>query len=408
MNLEFGIIFYLAVVVLSGLIFGKFAKYAKLPNVTGYLVAGLLLGPIFGIVPVTIVHDFKVISEIALGFVAFSIGSEFKTSYLKRVGNSPIVIALLESVFAVVFVFLALLVLGNELSFSLVLASIAAATAPAATIMVIKQYKAKGIVTDTLMSVVALDDAVAIILFGLNITIANHLLNPIAGQPILVAVLIPIIEILLSLIIGAVMGIVLTLLCRWFSGPGTRANSAFGTILLTIGIIQLINSNTALNASMLLGAMMLGATFVNLSQHHLDVMNLTERMTPPIFTMFFVISGAEIDLSILKAVGLIGIVYIVFRVVGKVFGAYAGGKITKADPLVRKYLGWSLIPQAGVAIGLSLIAQDLFASAATGAKIRTVILFATFIYELIGPLITKISLQKAGEIYSGIMKFEPR
>lgn len=396
--MEYGTIFYLAIIVLSGLIFGKFAKYARLPNVTGYLVAGLLIGPILRIVPHNIVSELKIVSEMALGFVAFSIGSEFKLSYLKRVGKSPIIIALFEAVFAVVFVFAALMVLGNDFSFSLVLASIAAATAPAATIMVIRQYKAKGPVTDTLMSVVALDDAVAIILFGFNITIANSILNPVEGQTLLLSILYPIIEIVVSLGIGVVMGILLTLLCRWFSGPGTRINATFGIAMLTIGIVQIINLNTHFNTSTLLAAMMLGAVFVNISQHYIDVMNLTERITPPIFTMFFVISGAEIDLSVVVTVGLIGIIYILFRVFGKVFGSYLGAKLSKAEPLVQKYLGWSLVPQAGVAIGLSLIAQDLFANPTTGQAIRTVILFATFIYELVGPLITKMSLQKAGEI----------
>lgn len=396
--MEYGTIFYLAIIVLSGLIFGKFAKYARLPNVTGYLVAGLLIGPILRIVPHNIVSELKIVSEMALGFVAFSIGSEFKLSYLKRVGKSPIIIALFEAVFAVVFVFAALMVLGNDFSFSLVLASIAAATAPAATIMVIRQYKAKGPVTDTLMSVVALDDAVAIILFGFNITIANSILNPVEGQTLLLSILYPIIEIVVSLGIGVVMGVLLTLLCRWFSGPGTRINATFGIAMLTIGIVQIINLNTNFNTSTLLAAMMLGAVFVNISQHYIDVMNLTERITPPIFTMFFVVSGAEIDLSVVVTVGLIGIIYILFRVFGKVFGSYLGAKLSKAEPLVQKYLGWSLVPQAGVAIGLSLIAQDLFANPTTGQAIRTVILFATFIYELIGPLITKVSLQKAGEI----------
>lgn len=396
--MEYGTIFYLAIIVLSGLIFGKFAKYARLPNVTGYLVAGLLIGPILRIVPHSIVSELKIVSEMALGFVAFSIGSEFKLSYLKRVGKSPIIIALFEAVFAVVFVFAALMVLGNDFSFSLVLASIAAATAPAATIMVIRQYKAKGPVTDTLMSVVALDDAVAIILFGFNITIANSILNPVEGQTLLLSILYPIIEIVVSLGIGVVMGVLLTLLCRWFSGPGTRINATFGIAMLTIGIVQIINLNTNFNTSTLLAAMMLGAVFVNISQHYIDVMNLTERITPPIFTMFFVVSGAEIDLSVVVTVGLIGIIYILFRVFGKVFGSYLGAKLSKAEPLVQKYLGWSLVPQAGVAIGLSLIAQDLFANPTTGQAIRTVILFATFIYELIGPLITKVSLQKAGEI----------
>lgn len=200
-----------------------------------------MIGPVLKIVPHNNVSELKVVSEMALGFVAFSIGSEFKTSYLKRIGKSPIIIAFFEAIFAVLFVFGVLLLMGNEFSFSLVLASIAAATAPAATIMVIRQYKAKGIVTDTLMSVVALDDAVAIIIFGFNITIANSLLNPIAGQTMILSILYSIIEIVFSLGIEMIMGIILTLLCRWFSGPGTRINAVFGIAMLTIGITQIIN-----------------------------------------------------------------------------------------------------------------------------------------------------------------------
>lgn len=388
MNLS--ILFYLAIMLFAGLLFAKLAKYVRLPNVTGYLIAGLIIGPsIFGIIPEDVLPQLNLISDVALGFIAFSIGSEFKASYFKRVGFTPIVIAICEAMFAVIFVFAGLMAIGCELPYALVLGAIAAATAPAATIMVIKQYKAKGPVTETLLSVVALDDAVALVAFGFAVAIAqNYTTN--ASTSLLQSVIKPINEVLISLIVGAVLGAVFAFLLRFTKTASNRLIMAIAFVFLTISVSKM------LNASDLLMCMAMGAIFTNTSKSSGDIMRLVDEITPPILMMFFVLSGAELDLSVVPTIGLVGVVYIVLRVVGKMAGAWAGAVIMKAPANVKKYLGPTLIPQAGVAIGLSLVAESVIPEHAS--VIRAVVLCATLIYEIIGPALSKITLKKAGEI----------
>ena len=380
----------LAVMIFAGMAMGRVAKLCRLPNVTGYLVAGLLLGPsVLGIVPEDFSGDIAVISDAALGFIAFSIGSEFKLSYFKRVGATPIVIAIFESLFAVLFVLAALLIGGNDLSFSIMLASIAAATAPAATIMVIKQYKAKGPVTETLLSVVALDDAVALILFGVSVSIAQSVGHP-GSVSLLSSIAKPFLEILGALVCGFLLGILFTIPLRWFQKESNRTALTVGFIFAGIGLANL------LGFSSLLLIMAMGAALANLSDEATNIMRLTDRLTPPIFVLFFVGSGAELQLSVLPTIGLVGVLYVVFRVAGKWAGAGFGAVLCRADSRITKYLGPALIPQAGVAIGLSLVATQVVPE--YGAAIRAIILCGTLIYELIGPGITKLCLKKAGEI----------
>lgn len=376
--------------IFSGMAFGRLVKLIKLPNVTGYLLAGLIFGPsVLGIIPKDTIDSISVISEVALGFIAFSIGNEFKMSYFKKVGISPIVIAALEALGAVVAVCAVLVAFGNDLSFSLVLSSIAAATAPAATIMVIRQYKAKGPVTETLLSVVALDDAAALMLFGIAVAVAG-MLNSSANVSVAGMILSPIVEIVGALVIGAVLGMLLTFFVRFFKKDGNRLSLAAGFVFAGIGIADM------LGVSSLLLCMALGAVFVNFSKQSLPVMKVVDSITPPIFILFFVASGAALDLSVLPTLGVVGVIYVVFRVVGKVLGAYLGAAMCRCDKKIKKYLGYALLPQAGVAIGLSLAATTVVPE--YGQTIRAVVLCATFIYELIGPAVTKIALKKAGEI----------
>jgi Kef-type K+ transport system membrane component KefB len=274
--------------------------------------------------------------------------------------------------------------------FALVLSAIAAATAPAATIMVVRQYRAKGKLTETLLSVVAIDDGVAIILFGIFVAVSNALGGHI-GESLFMQIMDPLIEIIISLGIGFLGGLLLTLSTKWFSNKGNRLSLVIVFIFLTLYLSSITGGST------LLACMMLGATFANISSKYEEVSDLANFFTPPIFIMFFVLSGAELDITILSVVGIIGIVYVLFRVVGKVFGAYLGGKITQAEPVVQKYLGWALVPQAGVAIGLSLVATQVL-NPEMGSEIRAIILAATLLYELFGPVITKIALTKAGDI----------
>lgn len=385
-----GIFIYLAFALLIALLSSKLMKKVKLPNVTGYLIVGLIVGPhCLKLIPSDVVDALSFIPQIALGFIAFSIGAEFKLSYLKKVGKSPIIIAICESVFAVIVVDAALILFGVDPAFAVVLGAIAAATAPAATLMVVKQYKANGPVTNTLLPVVAIDDAVALMCFGLSVAIAKAMeaegdfsLFKTIGEPV--------IEIVGALGMGAVLGLAFKFLIKWFTGRGNRLGITYAMVFLCVGICD------SLGWSSLLACMAMSAVLVNTSKECDAVFEQTDRMTPPIFVLFFFLSGAELDLSILPSVGLIGIIYVIFRVLGKFFGAWFGAKISKAQKVVSKYLGFMLIPQAGVAIGLATTSMTVVPE--HGAQIRTIILCATLIYELTGPVITKIALKKAGEI----------
>lgn len=383
-------LFYLALMLFSGLILGRAVKFIKLPNVTGYLIAGLLIGPyIFNLIPKDAVIEFELVSEMALAFIAFSIGSEFKMSYLKKVGLTPVVIAIFEALAATVLVSIVLVLFGFDIEISLLLGAIAAATAPAATIMVVKQYKARGPLTETLLSVVALDDAVALIAFGFAMAVVNTLLHPGQNSAIM-SVALPFIEIIGSVLLGFVLGFLFKVPLRFFKKDSNRT-------IITVGFVFLGSAlATILGLSPLLLCMCMGAMLANVSDSALSIFKLVDNITPPIFLMFFVVSGAELNVTVLPKIGLIGIIYVVVRVIGKVSGASLGAVLMKAPETVRKYLGLTLVPQAGVAIGLSLIAAQTLPE--FGQTIRAVVLCATLIYELVGPAITKIGLEKAGEI----------
>lgn len=380
---------YLAIIIFSGMLFGRVVKMIKLPNVTGYLIAGLIIGPCcLKIVPKDLLVQFEIISEVALGFIAFSIGSEFKLSYLKKIGIAPIVIALFEALVAVILVFIGLVAIGCEVPFALALSAIAAATAPAATIMVVNQYKAKGPVTSTLLTVVAVDDAIALMAFGICVAIANM----IGGQGGNAAMMIvkPVIEIVGALVVGGILGVLILIPLKFFKKQGNRLAIIVGTVFLGVALAELWG------LSSLLLCMALGSVFVNVSRESSEVMKIAEAVTPPIYLMFFVVSGAELDVTILASIGLVGVIYLVLRSLGKIGGAALGAKLMHSDENVVKYLGLALLPQAGVAIGLSLVATTVVPQ--YGATIRAVILCGTFIYEMIGPVMAKIALKKSGEI----------
>jgi len=388
--MEVNTLFYLALILFSGLLFGRIVKLIKLPNVTGYLIAGLLIGPYgFKLVPMDMVEGLKIISEIALAFIAFTIGSEFKLSYLRKAGVGPMVIAIFESGMATLLVSVALLAFGFQRETSLLLGAIAAATAPAATVMVIKQYDAKGPVTKMLLSVVALDDATCIMLFGIIMAVVNSMLNP-GKISVAMSVIMPLVEIIASLLLGAVLGFLITIPMRFFKKNSNRLIIICAFVFLGSAVASMFN------LSGLLLCMAMGAALINFSPEGENMFRLADYLTPPIFVMFFVASGMELNIGILPSVGLMSVIYIVVRVIGKVLGATLGAVIVKAEDSIKKYLGFSLVPQAGVAIGLSLIAANTLPE--FGPTIRTIVLCATLIYELTGPVITKISLKKAGEI----------
>lgn len=331
-------LWYICLMIFGGLLFGRLAKFVKLPNVTGYLLAGLILGPyMLKLIPANIVGEFGFVADVALGFIAFSVGSEFKLSYIKRVGMTPIVIAALEALFAAVFVTGGLLAIGQPLAFAIVLGAIASATAPAATVMVIRQYKAKGPVTDTLLTVVALDDAAALMLFGIAAAIAAQLTS---GQStsMLMAVLKPILEIIFALGLGAILGVLFVIPLRFFKKASNRLCVIIAFVFLAVSLSQYFN------LSALLVCMAVGTVFVNISSQSINIMKITEDFTPPILMLFFVLSGAELNITILPTIGLVGIVYVIVRVIGKYSGALIAAKLMKAPAAVAKYLGPALIP----------------------------------------------------------------
>ncbi|WP_305767514.1 cation:proton antiporter [Candidatus Epulonipiscium viviparus] len=379
----------LAIMLLVGLIFEKIANKLKLPSVTGYLAAGLLLGPsLLKIVSVDIISDFAIISNLALGFIAFSVGGEFKLSYFRRVGAAPIVIAIFEALGAMLLVTGVMLLFNFDLTFSLVLGAIATATAAASTIMVVKEYNAKGPVTETLLSVVALDDAVCLISFGFAVTIAKAIAT---GSGSMVAMLLePFGQIFGSLVTGVVLGFLMKFPIIWVKNKGGQLSVIIAFVALTIAVADLFGFSS------LLTCMAMGAMFANVYVESDSIVDVADEITPPLYMIFFVISGAELDVSVLPTLGLVGMIYIVFRVVGKISGAAIAAKIMRAPATVQKYLGATLIPQEGVAIALALLAEDVVPEYAI--QIRAIVLCGTFIYGMIGPALTKTALKRAGEI----------
>lgn len=390
--MEWNLLYYAGIILLTGLVFGKIISYLKLPYVTGYLVGGIIIGPaVLKFVPHDAASSFGIITEAALGFIAFSIGSEFNLQQLKKTGVGVVIITVLEALFAVVCVDLAMVfIFKRSFEFSIILGAIAAATAPAATVMVIRQYKAKGPLVDTLLKVVAMDDAIGIVVFSISIAIAQSMDGSGRGSLLSQAILKPSKEILGAALLGIVCGTILSYLSKKACGEEQMLSIALTVLLITVGV------SITFELSSLIACMVLGATVVNLLQNKRPF-NAIDRFTPPIFIIFFTVAGLDLNLGILKNVGFIGIGYVLFRVVGKLIGAYIGARLTNSPKAVQKYLGFTLIPQAGVAIGLSMVAERVLPGE-RGLSIKTIILGATVIYELVGPIIAKISMIKAGEI----------
>ena len=426
--MDFSIFLYVAILLLAALLSTRIMKLLKLPNVTGYIITGIIMGPfVFGVlfnnfsyegikesVIYQHVNNIKWVSTVALGFIAFSIGTSFKTSVLKTVGKKVLVITILEALGASLFVILALLIAHFifpehiPIQLVLTLGAIASATAPAATLMVIKQYRASGPLVDTLLPVVALDDAAALILFAILFQIANAIGT--GGSFDLYSMLAkPLIEITISLAIGAILGLIISFINKLFKSRNNKLVLCIFTVFASVGLYFLFRQPYmgSFELSSLLTCMIAGALFTNIAKDSGRTLDVLDRFTSPIYMMFFVISGASLDLSIFtNKAGLIAVIialiYILFRVTGKWLGAFFGASISKTEPQVKKYLGFTLIPQAGVAIGLATNASALFGvnpqTAEIGALIIAIILTSTLIYELIGPLISKWALNKAGEI----------
>lgn len=407
----------ISVSLLAGLLLSRLAKLLQLPAVTAYLVAGILVGPFclgaFGVkgLGFTGAEDIKavsILSEVALGFIAFSIGNEFRLPQLKKIGKQATIVGILQAVITTLVVDLVLIalhfILGDKfpLPSALILGAIAAATAPAATLMVVKQYKAKGPLTDILLPVVALDDAVGLVLFAISFGIAKA----IGGGALSVVSLVvnPLLEIVLSLALGAGMGFLFSFCERFFHSRSKRLAVSVGFVLLTIALsmLKFEFGEVHITFSPLLVCMMLGTVFCNVCDFSEELMDRVDRWTSPLFALFFVISGAELELSVFTnpMILLIGVAYILSRSAGKYGGALLSAKLAKCDDNIVKYLGVTLLPQAGVALGMANMVKTSveFGESNIGTIVVNITLFAVLIYELIGPLLTKIALTKAGDI----------
>ena len=401
----------LSIALLAGLLLSRLAKVVKLPAVTAYLISGVLIGPFvlgaIGVPGIGItakqIEGFGLIADLALGFIAFSMGNEFRLSQLKKIGKQAMIIGIFQALITTVVVDVALIALHfampDVLSIpaAIVLASVATATAPAATLMVVKQYKAKGPVTDILLPVVALDDAVGLVIFAVSFGIARSMGT--AGVSPLAIILEPLLEILLSLLLGFVMGLLFTLCERFFHSRSKRMAVSVTFVMLTVALSSLKFEIGGIHIafSSLLACMMLGTVFCNICEVSEELMERADRWTTPVLILFFVISGAELDLSVFAQWGVVvvGLVYIVARSLGKYYGAGISARMTKCDPMIVKYLGITLLPQAGVALGMAIKAIEL---GPDGAIVRNITLFAVLIYEIVGPFLTKLALTKAGDI----------
>ncbi len=380
----------LGTAILVGLIFNRIVKKIGLPNVTGYLVAGVIIGPSFlNIIPAAWMEELTLLVNVALGFIAFSIGGEFRLSKIKSIGKSVIVITLFQALITTALVDIGLMFFFDP-AIAISLGAIATATAPAATLMVIRQYNAKGPVTNILMPVVALDDAIGLMVFSVSLSVAK-LMSASEAVNVGKMLLDPLKEISLSLIIGAVIGIVLTFGLGFFHSRSNRLTFIICAVFLGTSLASMFN------LSSLLLCMSIGAVMANFYPESEKMLDVTDHWTPAVFLLFFIISGAELDLKIIPTVGLLGIMYLVLRSAGKYLGARLGATIVHENENVKKYLGVALLPQAGVAIGMSQVVVHALPGEA-GTHIRAVVLCATLVYELIGPLLTKLVLTKAGEI----------
>lgn len=416
------ILFILAIALFAGLLLSRLAKVLQLPAVTAYLVAGVLIGPFclgalgnylnvswLGFISLEKAEEFSIISDVALGFIAFSIGNEFRLADLKKIGKQATIIGILQAVITTLVVDAALIslhfLIPNTLPLpaAIILGAIASATAPAATLMVVKQYKAKGPVTSTLLPVVALDDAVGLVLFAISFGIAKAI---IAGEVSIISILLePVLEVVLSLALGAIMGIIFTFIERFFHSRSKRlaVSVAFVFATVAISMLKFNIGGVHIGFSSLLSCMMLGTVFCNICDFSAELMDRLDRWTAPIYILFFVLSGAELNLSVFGdgMVVVIGLVYIAFRCFGKYFGARWSSELSHAEPNVKKYLGITLFPQAGVALGMAIKVMEQFKTPDTvqvGIICANIVLFSVLIYEIVGPFLTKISLSKAGEI----------
>ena len=411
----------MAIAMFAGLLMTRALKPLKLPEVTAYLIAGVLIGPFvlgrlgvgyegskiwFGISKEMVEGDgLKLITAVALGFIAFSIGNEFRLSELKKIGKPAMVIGILQAVAATALVDIVLVIIHfivpDKLSISaaIVLGAIASATAPAATLMVVRQYHAKGELTSLLLPIVALDDAVGLIIFAVSNGVGQAL-EPGGTLSVVTILANPVIEIVLSLGTGALLGVAFAYIAKLFKSRKNNVMLAIAFVVVAVGISSIEHTfanDAKIGFSSLLVCMMMGTIYCNMCDTSEMTMENADKWTPIVFLLFFVISGAELDLTVFKdgIIILIGIIYILVRCAGKYFGTYGSCALMKCSKKARNYLGITLFPQAGVALGMCAIAAQTLQD---GALIKSIVLFAVLVYEIVGPMLTKIALTASGDI----------
>ena len=406
------VFFTLSIALLAGLLLSRLAKKIELPAVTAYLIAGVLIGPYmlgqFGIgfdAYENTPGSYSMLCDLALGFIAFAIGNEFRVSQLRKIGKQATIIGIFQAVFTTIVVDAALIALSFilpegylPLPAAIILGAVATATAPAATLMVVRQYKAKGPVTDILLPVVALDDAVGLVVFAISFGIAGSIST---GNVDPVSMIVnPLLEVILSLALGAIMGFLFTNCEKFFHSRSKRMAVSVTFVMFTVAIssMKFEIGSVHIAFSSLLACMMLGTVFCNICSFSEELMERADRWTAPLLILFFVISGAELNLSVFKnwIFVVIGIAYIAFRSLGKYYGARISAKATKCDENIVKYLGITLLPQAGVALGMA--SQAITFGGEVGILVQSITLFAVLIYEIVGPFLTKVALTKAGDI----------
>ena len=414
------VLFAISLALVAGLLVSRLVKPLKLPAVTGYLIAGILIGP-YCLGRINLPAEFDVlsmlhstqgiealgiISKVALGFIAFAIGTEFELKNLKKIGKQALIVGVFQALVTAVVVDAALIglhfILGEDkfpMSAAIILGAIATATAPAATLMVVKQYKAKGALTNILLPVVALDDAVGLVVFAVSFGVARAMESGVVD--IVSMVVNPLIEVVGSLVLGTLLGFLFSWVEDHFKSNSKRLSLSITFVLMTVSLsmLKFEIGHVHIGFSSLLVCMMLGTVFCNVCDSADELMDKTDKWTMPIYVLFFVLSGAELELSVFTSgiIVLIGAVYIIFRCVGKYFGAFTSALMAKCDSNIVKYLGITLFPQAGVALGMSIIVKEQM-GAELGSLVRNIILFSVLVYELIGPLLTKIALTKSGDI----------
>ena len=408
--LSSNVIFSIAALILLGILGGKLVEIIKFPKVTGYILIGILIGPgVFGVLTHDMLDHFIIIRQMAIGFIGYTIGLELKLKKLMKTGKQVTIITLVQ---AFLTSFLVTLAIATYLSvtdgdyvwtYALILGAIATATAPGPIVAVVENYRTKGPVTDVLLPLVALDDAIGIMIFAVMLSLGVSLLSPTGGTDIVHMMLEPILEIGISFGFGAVLGFILYFLVKKFNRDDDKI-----LLMMTIGIVIAgIGLGQIFHASAILLPMTIGVVLTNLVEESYEkrLTKNTDLFSAPILLGFFTLAGAELDLHVLRLVGIIGLIYIVVRVVGKVLGSYLSARAVKAPPTVVKYLGFTLIPQAGVAIDMALTAELRFASMPgfeiIGSEIMTIVLAATVIYEVFGLIVVKSALSRAGEIDAG-------